>query len=332
MRIVAFILVVLLATGLVMGGIALLVLGQGDLDPVWSLVEILALTVFVYGPLTIGGFRATWDVEGSQESRVYYRRVVRVTLGLEALAAIGSVAAALVTSRGWVVPLSFIGTGVVLTAVALVVGPAAFRWDRAHPVPTRGWVAIEPKEIRRKVVTAVITFVGVMVIGVAGLSIVSLSAPHTLSVADVLLLSLSISFIAAGAVCSFSTWPWNRRLRDLTDRDPSRLRRIAKVVVRNKTLDLDERDRTAAARYAAVISMTLSFQLVYLVLLYAGIMLQQVNSLRERVGGPFQVVIVVSLVVGLVVLAPLQGIRIRRARRYVREHENDLAAPVAAAP
>ncbi|BDZ48718.1 hypothetical protein GCM10025867_09590 [Frondihabitans sucicola] len=324
MRIAAFIVTILLATGLLMGGVTLLVL-QSDLqDPGWIFVQSLAMIPFVYGPLTVGSFRASWDVAGSLESGRYFRRIVLVVLGLEAIAAVCTVACAIVTSSGPLIPVVFIGTGAVLTVIALLVGPIVYRYDRAHPRPHQEWVAIEPTQVRRKIVVVAITFVGVLALGLIGLGVVNDFAPRSLSLSQLLLFALSFACIMAGAVAIFSTLRWNRRLRDVTDRDPSRLRRIAKVVIRKKPIDLEPEDLTAAARYAAVISITMSFQLAYLVLLYAGILLQQINTLREGFGDSFSIIIIVFLVAILAVIFPLQVVRIGRARRYVREHTADL--------
>ncbi|RPE76058.1 MULTISPECIES: hypothetical protein [unclassified Frondihabitans] len=320
MRIAAFILTIVLATGILMGGVVLLVLQGNSENPAWIFAQTLAMIPFVYGPLTIGSFRAYWDVAGSEESRRYFRRVVSIVIGLEGVAAVITVVCAVATSSAPLIPIVFIGTGAILTAVALLVGPVAYRYDRAHPRPQQEWVAIEPTEIRRKIVTVAVTFVGVLALGLVGLGVLSAVVPRSLSLLQVLIFALSFACIAGGGVALFSTLPWNRRLRDVTDRDPARLRRIAKVVVRKKPGELDPQDMTAAARYAAVISITMSFQLAYLVLLYAGIVLQQVNTLQEGIGDSFSIILIVILVAVLVVILPLQVVRIRRARRYVTEH------------
>lgn len=77
MRIVAFILSIVLTSALLLGGVFLIALHLGD-DPAWILVTSIAVTILVYGPLTVGSFRAYWDVRGSDSSRRYYRRVLLV--------------------------------------------------------------------------------------------------------------------------------------------------------------------------------------------------------------------------------------------------------------
>jgi membrane protein YdbS with pleckstrin-like domain len=76
-----------------------------------------------------------------------------------------------------------------------------------------------------------------------------------------------------------------------------------------------------------VISVTMSFQLAYIVLLYAGIALQQVSISRNESIAGFSMIMIIFLVVVLLVILPLQVIRIRRARRYAREHAVEIDSP-----
>ncbi|MDJ0337299.1 hypothetical protein [Cryobacterium sp. PH31-O1] len=330
MRVLAFILSIVVSTALLMAGVVLLVVETKETDSVWIFIASLAMVVFVYGPLTLGSFRAYWDVTGSKESRRYYRRIVLVVLALEVLAAIVTVIFAILTVAGPLIPVAFIGGGVILTVTAIFLGPAIYRYDRAHPRAVSAWVAIEKAAITKRIMATTITFLGVLVLGLIGTAIVNGVATNVLSVPQMLLFALSFAFISSGAVCVFSTLGWSRRLVDVTDRDPSRLRRVVRVVLRNKPADLDGRDLVAAARYAAVISVTLSFQLAYIVLLYAGLFLQQINVLRTGIADTFSIAIIVFLVVILAVLLPIQIVRIRRARRYSRDHSVDLNEPVGA--
>lgn len=79
-----------------------------------------------------------------------------------------------------------------------------------------------------------------------------------------------------------------------------------------------------------MISVTLSFQLAFIVLLYAGLFLQQVNVLRSGTADTLSITIIVFLAVILVVLLPLQFVRIRRARRYARNHAAEITEPAGA--
>ena len=324
MRILAFISSVIVATVLLMGGVVLLVVNTPQKNPFWILIAVLAMSIFIYGPLILGSFRAYWNVTSSTDSARYYRRLLVIVLGLEVLAAIVTIAFAALTSTGPLIPVVFIGVGVVLTVAALLFGPAFYRYDLAHPAATSGWVAIEKPQIRKRILAIATTFLVVLVLGMTALTILNALSPHTLNVLQTLLFALSFACIFAGGVSAFSTIGWNRRIRDVTDRDPSRLRRVARVVIRQKPVDLNEQDLVAAARFAAVISVTMSFQLAYLVLLYAGTLLQQINALATSDPSDFIIVIVILLLATLAILLPLQIVRIHRARRYARDHHADL--------
>ncbi|MFM9921288.1 hypothetical protein [Lacisediminihabitans sp. H27-G8] len=324
MRILAFVSSIIVATALLMGGVVLLVVNTSQKNSLWILAAVLAMSIFIYGPIILGSFRAYWDVTSSTDSARYYRRLLLIVLGLEVLAAIIIVAFAVLTSTGPLIPVVFIGVGIVLTVAALLIGPAFYRYDLAHPAATSDWVAIEKAQIRKRILAIAITFIGVLVLAMVALTTLNALTPHTLNVLQTLLFALSFACIFAGGVSVFSTIGWNRRLRDVTDRDPSRLRRVARVVIKRKPLDLDEKDLVAAARFAAVISVTMSFQLAYIVLLYVGILLQQINALATGKAGDFIVVIVTLLLATLAILLPLQTVRIQRARRYARDHLADL--------
>jgi len=324
MRILAFLSSIVISTLFLTAGIILLVFETSDTESAWTFVAVFPLIVFVYGPLTMGSFRAYWNVAGSTDSKRYYRRVVLVVGALEVLAAIVTVIFATLTSAGPLIPIVFIGGGAVFTVAVLFIGPALYRHDRAHPRSQPAWVAIEKSEINKRIVATALTFLGVLVVGLIGIGIISMTAPTAPSVPQMLIPALSLAFTFSAVVCVISTLGWNQRLVDVTDRDPLRLRRVARVVLRNKPVDLDAWDLVAAARYAAVTSVTLSFQLGYIVLLYAGLVLIQINALRDGFAATVSIVIIIVLVVILAALLPLQLVRIRRARRYARLHATDL--------
>jgi hypothetical protein len=280
-----------------------------------------------YGRPGSSSRRAETCPQGDPHPGRYFTRVLLIVIGLEILASIVTVLYAVVTSVGAIVPVVFIGSGAVLSVAALFIGRAFYSYDAAHRPPPPGWVAIEPSQIRKRIIAVAITFASVLVLVILGLGFVNIQFDDVLDVADNLFSALSSAFIVAGAVCVFSTVGWNHRIRDVTDRDPARLRKIARVVIRNKSEDLDAPDLVAAARYAPVISVILSFQLAYIVLLYAGIALQQVSILRNGSVEGFSLIIIVFLVAVLLVILPLQVIRIRRARRYSREHAAEIDSP-----
>jgi hypothetical protein len=320
MRIAAFIASIVIATALMMGGVFLLVVDSDDAHPIWLFVATFAMIMFVYGPLAIGSFRAYWNVSGSAESRRYFRRTVLVVVGLEILAAILIVVYSVATSATALIPAVFIGGGAILTVVALLVGPAFYRYDDAHRPASSGWVGIDPTQVRRRIIAVAVTFLGVLALGVIASLIVNAVAPRSLSLGEVFLFAVEFASIGGALVAIFSTLGWNRRLRDVADRDPSRLRRVSRVVLRGKKVDLDDKDLEAAARYAAVVPIMMGFQIAYFVLLYAALVLGQVSQLQNGSFSQLSIPLIVVLVGVLVVLLPLQISRLQRARHYSRDH------------
>lgn len=320
MRIVAFILSILLTTGLLLGGIVLLVLTGPPEGGVSLLLSALGLSFLVCGPLTVGSFRAYWDVEGSAASRTYYRRLLVVVGGVSVLGAALVIVGTAVGGGGPLVPVLCIAGSVVLFAAAVLIGRALYRYDRKHPRPTTEWVAIEPAAIRKRVVVAALTFVGVMIIGIISLALLNGAVEGKLDLVVVVLYPVTFASLAAGLVCLLSTLGWSRRIRDVTDRDPARLRRVAQVVLRGKKHALDEHDQIAAAKYAAIVSVTMPFQTTYFLLLYVGVLMQQGFLWSHGDDHSVALFLLPLYVVLLVVFIPLQIVRSRRARRYARAH------------
>lgn len=91
-------------------------------------------------------------------------------------------------------------------------------------------------------------------------------------------------------------------------------------MLRGKQLELDHDEQVAAAKYAVLISITFPFQLAYITLLYAGLGIQQVQSLVSGIGSEFSIGLLVALIVVWLVFFPLFGRRIYRARKYARDH------------
>ncbi|MEB0307422.1 hypothetical protein QN345_19205, partial [Cryobacterium sp. 10I1] len=108
--------------------------------------------------------------------------------------------------------------------------------------------------------------------------------------------------------------------RESVSRDLGRLRKMGKVVLRGKQLELDHDEQVAAAKYAVLISMVFPFQLAYITLLYIGLGIQQVQSLVLGTGSDFSIGLIIALIVVLLAFFPLFGRRIYRARKYARDH------------
>lgn len=331
MKVFAYVLSVILATGLLLGGTVLIILEAPSHSSGLLFLAIGALTVFIYGPLVLGSITSYWNVRNSLESRRYFRWWFGIILGLEVLGAVAIVIyAALTQAPAWV-PVVFIGGACALAAIALLGGRLLFRHDEAHRPVEGPWAPISRREILRKiaivVITFVVTFVVVLVIGIILFTVLVNGSTHAISEIGVWLsFAAEFAFLAAAMACILVSLPLNRRLRESVGRDLGRLRKVAKVVLRGKRLELDHDEQIAAAKYAVLISITFPFQLAYISLLYVGLGLQQVQSLVSGNGSAFSIGLIVALIVVLVVFFPSYGRRIYRARKYARDHADLLPA------
>jgi hypothetical protein len=185
------------------------------------------------------------------------------------------------------------------------------------------------------VLKIVITFVVAFVVVALLLGVLFTGdARHGLHWTEALSFGLEFGFIASAIAAIAVTIPLNRQLRATADRDLGTIRKFARVVVRGKKESLPEGSESAAARYAALISVILPFTLAYITLLYVGVATQTITNLVRTPNDAdplFGLWFIVALVVILLAIYPLQVVRIRRARRYAREHAELLeavAAPV----
>ena len=328
MRIAAFIVSVLVSSALALGG-TLLVVFAAPPRVDWTLfLATVGLVALVFGPLTLGSLTAYWDFGGDPARRRLLRRWIVGVVLAEVAGVAAVVAYAVLNGSPWWLVVVFAGGGALLTAVALVVGPALQRRDDASRDPRPTWVPITRREITRKVVTVAAVFAGALVVGLVVAVVVSTTVD---GLSDILPSGLgfavALAFFAGAITCVTTTLSFNRALREATGRDPALVQKVGRVVLRGKAVDLDPGERVAAARYAQVVAVTLPFQLAYLVMLYAGLAIQQVQGLLSGTS-PFALPLLVLLVVVLVAFLPWTLLRIARARRYARAH----AAEADAAP
>jgi hypothetical protein len=325
-KILAFILSIIVATALLMGALFLIIFtAPRHLGTGLGLVAGIAPAIFIYAPLTLGSLTTYWDVRNSPASRRYYARWLWVTVGLEVLAAIALVVFAVVAPAPIWVALLVIGVGIVLTIIAPVIGRALLRYDRKRRPDAdadASWTPITRTEIAKKVRAVGITFLVAFII--AGVGFVVLDATTSKSgidAGDDVVYTLNLALIAAGFACVVVTLPLNRRLRESVTRDVGLLRKVSKVVLRGKQVDLTADEQKAAAKYAVVMPVILTFTLAYIALLYLGLALVQVRQLvsGEDLSGSGPIFLGLYAVV-LVVFFPLYIVRIRRARRYAHDH------------
>ncbi|RNE64056.1 hypothetical protein [Cryobacterium tepidiphilum] len=330
MKVVVYILSVLIATALIGGGAFLVAVTTPDPGSWLIFLATMALTVFVYGPLVLGSMLAYWDAKRSDASKRYFAWWYRIVVGLEVLAAIGIVIFAMLADAPVWLPVLFIAVGAALIMVAVFVGAWLRKREEARAPVERPWLPLTRREILRKITKMVVTFVGAFVIGLALLALFAREI-FTESLVQALGLAVGVAFFAAAMAGILVTMPLFRQIREIVGRDAGQVRKLAKVVLKGKRLDLDEEEQVDATKYAAVAAIMLPFQLAYMMLLYAGIILQQVQLLANPVARQLVIPMLALLVLLLVVVVPFSVRYIRRARAYAREHE-DLVPAVSPVP
>jgi hypothetical protein len=330
-RVFVFVASVIVATALTMGAILLVVFTAPRHTGALIALPTAAVSLLIYGPMLLGSLSAYWQPKTTTESRRSFRIWYIVVGSLELVAAIAiAVYAALMGAPIWL-PLVLIAGGALLNVLAIAVGRLVLRHEIAHRPLTQEWTPITRRDIIRKCIKVAITFAVVFVVALILFTVLGNAGSHSISHFGVQL-SLAFEFgaIAAAFACIVVTLPLNRQIRETVGRDLGTIRKLAKVVLRKKDIPLDENEQVAAAKYAVVIAILLSFTLGYISLLYIGIAIQQVTVIFNE-GSVFAVGELVILVIVLLALFPLQIVRIMRARRYAREHA-DLLPTTSATP
>lgn len=321
-KVLALILAVLIGTVLLVGALFLIIVQSPRHFEAAQLLATLALTVQIYGPLFLGSVRAQWDVRGSEGGRAYFRRAIWIVLGLEVLAAVAIVAFAILVGAPVWLPVVFIGGGAALTVIALVLGRFIRRYDEARPRPERPWEPISRQGIRKKIAIIAVTFVAVFVVGLVVFGIL-LNAESQRSSSTATQISFAFQFALLGGAMAnmIVAAPLDRQVRAAVGPDLGTVRKVAKVVLSKKNLELDSSERVAAARYATMIPTLLGFMLGYVTLLYVAIGVQQVRLISDPHFAFFAIGFTVLMVAFLLFAYPYYVVRIRRARRYARDHQ-----------
>ncbi|MCU1421357.1 MAG: hypothetical protein JWN36_1008 [Microbacteriaceae bacterium] len=332
MRVFAYIASVILSTALIFGGVLLLVLvGDAHATVLEVLLSTLPLVVFVYGPLMLGSLAAYWNFNASPESRSYFRRWIWVIAGLEILGAIAFVVYTVLSGAPAWLAVLFIGGAAVLLAAALLIGRALLRQETRRGTPDAAWAPITREELRRKIVRVGITFVIALVVAGVGLSLLEAPEDGNFAIAFVASQALEFALFAAAFACIIMSLGIARQLRGLAGGDAGLLRTFGRVVLRGKKVELTESQQEGAAKYAATMRIFLPFQVTYIALLYAGILIGQVTTLAiSRHPSALGIPTIIVLVVILAVVAPIMVVRTRRSRTYAEQHADLLPATSAA--
>jgi MFS family permease len=318
-RIILFIVLIAAASALSVVGAVLVVTTVPNPASAGALAAAIATATFVYGPLILGSTAGFWDMRATAEARRIRRRWYLIVGGLDLVAAIVVVVVAVRSGAPSWMPVVIIAVGAVLLAIA---EPLGDRFRRTEPPSSaEPWTPMDRDDLRRRIRTVVVTFLIAAVACAIGVTVlITLVPPRHGRVAGLALSACELPFIAAAMATIIVALPLNRMLRETTDRDVARLRRVAKVVLRRRDIPLDDSDQRAAARYATVIPIVLGFQTGYIALLYVGLGCLFVGQLIDHTGTVFPLVFLALYVILLAWLVPTTLMRARRARDYARTH------------
>lgn len=323
MRILAAIAACVVTSVLMVGATLLVVVHHRETDG-WLLLSGLSLALLFCGPPALGSLHAFWDDRRSRAAGSAFRVWWIIIASAQAAGAIGIVAWAVgVGAPPWI-PVLFVGTAVVLTILAILLGRHLGRLEERRD-PGVSWEApaliatVSPIAVRRKITVIVLSFVIALAVTGVGLWVVFGLLLGEWS-PEPLIFALQISFLVATLAAIIVSWPMNRALRDVTGRDLGRAKAFSRIVLRGKDETLVPGDEPAAARYAAIASVAMPFQLAYLMLLYAALILGQVPRLFDPDRSWFSIALLAFLLVAIVMLTPMFVLQVLRARRYARAH------------
>ena len=335
MKVLALILSTAILTVLIGGASVGLVFLLPDDDAGALYFALIPVVVFAYGPLVVGSLRTYFDPARSADGKRYFQRVMWIVIGLDVLSAIAAfVFTALVGASIWL-PVVTIVVAAAMLAVAVLVGDALRkrddRLDPAEPV----WRPVDRRLIRRKIATVAVTFGVAFILVTIVLSVVLRSTASDMAAGELWVNAVSFGlifgFFASGFACVLVALPITRALRGSLNKDAGRARKFARVILQHKNIELTEEEQAPAARYASLLSVSLGFNLAYISLLYAGILLQNVTFyLREPDDALMFGLLALFLIVLYLVILPLTIRRIRRARTYANDHADLLPEAIPA--
>lgn len=334
MKVLALVVSTIVATVIVGAGSFAIVFAVPHPSDALSVTAPLVLSALVYGAVVFGSALTYFDPKRSQPSMAAFRRwaIVIVAIDVVALGAM-FVFVAISGAPLWL-PLTFTVTAVVLLVVAVIVGNALRRYDERRDYLLPNWSPVSRELIVRKVVKIVATFVAAFIVVVVVLLALSaaLGKPGDFGVRTSFVFAFVFAFLASGFACVMVSIPLNRQLRLSLNRDLELTRKFARLVLRGKGEDLSDDELVPAARYASIVAITLPFTLASVLLLYVGLGIQLIEQFSTgQLDVLFRYFFLGLFLVVLVVLFPMQIVRIGRARRYAREHEDLLVAESATA-
>jgi hypothetical protein len=316
----------LLVCVVVLGGAAsLIALHSGEAPPVATFLAASAATVLVLLPFVVA--TTTASLRHDTVTMRARRTASAVVVVLDVSAAIGVGVWSISVAAPWWVPAAIVACGAALLAGAPAVG--RFLRERA---PSRwadpdAWQPVTGVDVQRSVRRMAVTFVAVTAVSILLLILIgSLLRAGEEEIAEFLVFAVGFGFLAASIVGSVASFRLQSSLTQLAGGSAVTTRRLRDLILRREgSVPPEEEQR--AARYAATLAHALTLQLLQQAALFAGLACTQIPLLGA--GGAaavLQAVFAAIVLVVFVVVFPLMGRQIARARRYARARGELLTA------
>lgn len=314
MRVFGFVVMLAVTSALTAGGAFLLAV-QTPRPGGWLLLASTAIAGYVIAPITLGSLLAFWDMDRSAGARRAYRRTVWAVIALQAISTILMCAYTALTSAPWWLTALFTGVAAALTVAAVLIGPVLRKAETPAASAAGDTRAEVRRDVRRITVTAVVVLL-VTGVGLVILIVVTGDGDHF----RLLAYAPIFAVMATGLACSLVSLRFGRRQRDAMGGDLGRVRDIAKVVIRGRSIPLSPEDTAAAARFAALSWVAQAYQLASFTCLFVALAAMQCMSLATDEPSPLHIWLLAFLAVTFVVLVPLVVVQLRRTRRYAIRH------------
>lgn len=180
-----------------------------------------------------------------------------------------------------------------------------------------------PPEARRMVARKFTLVAGVLgaaeLLGVIVVSVTSAGAGPAEALESTSL-CLQVVLLAAAFTAIFTIFPLAGALRDAAAVSPEALRRINRVVLRSKDVDLDEDEQRGALRLARLAPVILPLQNFGMAYLYASVATQFTRAVLQDRGDAFPAAVLVLIIATVAFFVLFLARQVRRAKRYAREH------------
>jgi MFS family permease len=282
----------------------------------WQIALILAASVFALTcPVILFALLSNWNFAPSSEGEAYLRRWIWWLLGVEVASIIGLVAAGLTTRVASWLPITLVILAVVFMAVGILLG-RALRSPQPPAVPLvlGPWGPAKPGAWFWWIVAAIAL--------IPAIALLFLIRPWEPPVDKFSTLGVTTYFSAVGFfmviggfACIIRYSVFISRMKPAVTRDFVLRQKVSRAILRSKPVELGPDELEFARRNAALIRVSLPWQIGYLVLFLVGIALEQVPTMLSRFSpGPWFVVAILAVAV---IFAGIFSRYIVRATRFL---------------